>query len=191
MSALGLEIAHELINALLVLSFAEAGQVCVEGGGDRTAVTEINLDLPKVLPLFKEIRGVRMAQGVHVRVFLDATGQQGKTESALESCVLDVFGCGGRTVMSLPLGRKEQSGVAMGFPLLTEQFEGALGQRNIAVAISFAAPDVEEHALGVDIAHLQAQAFAQTESTGVDRGQADTLIESLNLGENLADLGGG
>jgi hypothetical protein len=61
--------------------------------------------------------------------------------------------------------------------------------RDVAVAIAFAAADVQEQALGVDIAHLQAQAFAQTESAGIDRGQADAVIEGLDLGEDGADLG--
>jgi hypothetical protein len=50
--------------------------------------------------------------------------------------------------------------MAMGFPLLAQQVQSALGQRHVTVAIAFAAPDVEQHALGVDVAHLQAQAFA-------------------------------
>ena len=45
----------------------------------------------------------------------------------------------------------------VGFPLLAEQFQGALGQGHVAVAIAFAAADVEEHAFGIDVADLQAQ----------------------------------
>jgi hypothetical protein len=62
MSALGLEVAHHLIDALLVLSFAEASQVRVERGDRRVAVTEIDLELAQVLALLKEVRGVRVSQ---------------------------------------------------------------------------------------------------------------------------------
>jgi hypothetical protein len=44
--------------------------VRVEGGDGRIGVTEIDLELTEVLALLKKISGVRMAQGVHVRVFL-------------------------------------------------------------------------------------------------------------------------
>jgi hypothetical protein len=78
--------------------------------------------------------------------------------------------------------------MAMSLPLLAEQFQGALGQGHIAVAVAFATPDVEEHAFGVDVAHLEAQAFTQTEAAGVNGGQADAVIEPLDLGEDAADF---
>ena len=84
MCAVGLEIAHEVVDAFLVLSFAEARQMRVEGGDGRIAVTEINLDLTEVLALLKEVRGVGMAKGVDVRGLLDAAGLEGQAEGALQ-----------------------------------------------------------------------------------------------------------
>ena len=57
----GSEIVHEAIQELLVLGFAEAGQVGVEGGDDRTFVPEIDLNLAEVLPLLQQMRGVGMS----------------------------------------------------------------------------------------------------------------------------------
>ena len=125
-----------------------------------------------------------------MRVLVDAAGFQGQAESPLQRGVRERLGSGRRSVMPLPLGGKEQRGMAMGLPLLAQQFQRALRQGDVAVAIAFAAADVQEQALGVDIAHLQAQAFAQTESAGIDRGQADAVIEGLDLGEDGADFGG-
>jgi hypothetical protein len=61
MGALALEIAHELIEAFLVLSFAQARQVRVNRRHGRAFVAEIDLDLTEVLALFQEVRGVRMS----------------------------------------------------------------------------------------------------------------------------------
>jgi hypothetical protein len=79
----------------------------------------------------------------------------------------------------------------MSLPLLAEQFQGALRQGHIAVAVAFATPDVEEHAFGVDVAHLQTQAFTQAEPAGIDGGKADAMIKALHFSEDLANLGSG
>jgi hypothetical protein len=55
------EILHEAIQEFLVLGLAEAGQVGVEGGDDRTFMSEVDLDLAEVFPLFQQMRGVGMS----------------------------------------------------------------------------------------------------------------------------------
>jgi len=60
MSAGVLEVAHELVQALLVLGLAQAGQVGVEGRHGRALVAQINLNLAQVLALLKEMGGVGM-----------------------------------------------------------------------------------------------------------------------------------
>ena len=81
--------------------------------------------------------------------------------------------------------------MAMGFPLLAQQFQGALGQRHVTVTIALTATDVEEHALGVDVAHLETETFTQTQAAGVDGRQANAVIEFLDFGQEAADFGGG
>ena len=50
--------------------------------------------------------------------------------------------------------------MAVGFPLFAQEQQGALGQGDVAVAIAFARADVQEHASGIDVGNLEAQAFA-------------------------------
>jgi hypothetical protein len=50
---------------------------------------------------------------------------------------------------------------------------------------------VQEHALRINVADLQAQAFAQAQAAGVDGAQTDALIQQSNTRENAADLTGG
>lgn len=128
---------------------------------------------------------------MHMRGLLHAAGLESEAKAPLQSRAAHRLGGGGSPLTSsLTFGREQEGGMAMGLPELAEQFQGALGQGHVAIAIAFAATDVEEHALRIDVAHLQAQAFAQPESTGVDGGQADAVIQGLDLGQDLADLGG-
>ena len=60
-----------------MLGFAEAGQVRVNGGDDRTLVAEIDLDLAEIFALLQQMCGVGVAQGMDVRVLGEATGLEG------------------------------------------------------------------------------------------------------------------
>jgi hypothetical protein len=81
--------------------------------------------------------------------------------------------------------------MAMRFPELAQKQERALGQRDVTILIAFATPDVEEPAFGINVADLEAQPFAQTQATGVDRGQGNAMIQGGNGGEDAAGFGGG
>ena len=50
---------------------------------------------------------------------------------------------------------------------------------------------MEETALGVHVAHFQAQGFAQAQAAGIDRGQGDAVIQGGHGHEDAAHLGGG
>lgn len=50
---------------------------------------------------------------------------------------------------------------------------------------------MKKHAFAVDVADFNFDAFAQAQTARVNGGQADAMVESLNLGEDLADLLGG
>jgi len=92
---------------------------------------------------------------------------------------------------SLAAGRKDPGGMAVGFPLFPQEFQRALGQRHVAVAVALAPADVQEPALGIDVAHLQAQAFAQPQAAGVDEGEPNAMIQGGHGGQEAAHLGGG
>ena len=60
MSQRALEVAHKPVQAFLMLGFAEAGQVRVEGRHGRALVAQIDLDLAEILTLLQEVGGVRV-----------------------------------------------------------------------------------------------------------------------------------
>jgi hypothetical protein len=174
-----------------MLSFTETGQVRVEGGHGRTLVAQIDLDLAEVLALLKEMRGVRVAQCVWMGGFLNTAGSERQAESPLHSGAAEGFAGRGCALTAVAFSREEQGRMAMGFPLLAQQLQGALGKGHVTVAIAFASPNVEEHAPGIDVAYLEPEPFSQTQSAGVDGGQADALTQALHLAEDLADFRSG
>ena len=174
-----------------MLGLAEAGQVSVEGGDRRAAVTEINLDLAEVLPVFEQMGGVGMAQRVDMGVLLDAAGAQGQTEGALEGGAAHRLGGGGGAQAVVAFAREQQRGMAMSFPQRAQEVERALRQRNVTIRVALAAANVEQHPFGVDVADFQRQAFTEPQTAGIDRGQGDPVIQGGNGGEDLAHLAGG
>jgi len=185
------EVAHQGIEPLLVLGLAEGGQVGIDGRDHRAAMTEVDLELAQVFALFEEVGGVGMAQGVDRGVLLDAAGIEGQAEGALECGAAHRLGGGAGALATVALGGEQQLGMAMGTPQLAEQIQGALRQRNEAVAVSFATADVKEHPTRIDVGHVEVEGFAQAQAAGIDGAQSDAVVESGHRCENTADLLGG
>ena len=121
--------------------------------------------------------------------------------SGLTFCGMDVWRLnkvhGGRVGISFPGSQvairrmgKRQRGQHI-FPLLTEQLQSARGQRHITVLVAFATPDMQKHALGIDVAHLQAQAFSQAQAAGVNGGETNAMIEGRDLLQHAPHFAGG
>ena len=109
-----------------------------------------------------------LAQGVDVRLLFDAAGLEGEAEGPLQRGAAHRFGGGAGALAAMALGGKEQCGMAMRFPLLAQEQQGALGQWDVAIPIAFASPDVEKHPFGIDVTDLEIQTFAQAQPTGVN-----------------------
>jgi hypothetical protein len=174
-----------------MLRFAEAGQVRVNGSDDRALVSEVDLDLTEVLPLLQQMRRIGMAQGMDVRLFGDGAGLEGETKGPLQRGAGHRLGGGACSLTTVTLSGKEQDGMAVGFPLFTQEQQRAFGQGHVAILVAFAGTDVQEHALRIDIADLQAKPFTQAQAAGVDGGQSDAMIQGGNNGEDAAHFRSG
>lgn len=174
-----------------MLRLAETGQMRVDRGDHRAGVAEIDLDLTQVLALFEQVRGVGMAQGMDVGVLFDAAGFERQAEGALQGGALDRFGGHGRAASGMTFAREQERGMAMGFPLFAQEQQRAMRQRHVTVAIAFAGADVQEHALGIHVADLKVQAFAQTQAAGINGGEANAMIPGGHARQDAADFGGG
>ena len=79
----------------------------------------------------------------------------------------------------------------VGEPLLAQQEQGPLGQGNVAIVLAFAAAEVEQPALAIDVADFQAQAFAQAQAARVNERQTNPMIQRGDGGQHAANLGNG
>ena len=173
-----------------MLGLAKARQVRVDDGGGGALVAEVDLNLAQVLALFEQVRGVTVAQRVDVRGLLDAAGLEGETEGALQGGAAHGFGGRARALAVVPLGGKEQRGMAVRLPLLAQEQERAVGQRDVAILIALAGADVEQPPFGINVADLEAQALAQPQAAGVNEDQTDLLIQRGHGRQEAAHLGG-
>ena len=173
-----------------MLGFTEAGQVGVDDGGGGAFVAEVDLDLAEVLAAFEQVGGVTVTQGVDVGLFFDATGFEGEAEGALERGAAHRFGGGGGALAAVALGGEEQNRMAMTFPLISQQQQSAFGQGDVTIALAFAGADMQEQALRIHIRDLEPQPFAQAQAAGVDRDQADAVIQGGDGREEAAHFGG-
>ncbi len=123
-------------------------------------------------------------------ILLDATGAQGQAKAALESGALHGASRRGSAQAVVAFGREDPAWVPVGAPELAQQFERALGQGHVTVAVAFARPDVEEHALRINVADFQLEGFAQAQPTGIDGRQGHAVVQGLDLRQDPANLGG-
>lgn len=154
-------------------------------------MAEVDLDLAQVLALLQQVGGVGMAQRVDVSGLGHAAGFERQAEGSLERGVAHRLGRGfGAVAAALALGWKQESGITMGFPLFPQQQESALRQGNVAIIVTLAGANVQEHALRIDVANFQAQPFTQAQAAGIDDGQTNPMIQRGDLGQDAADFGG-
>lgn len=72
--------------------------------------------------------------------------------------------------------------MAMSEPVLAQQMEGRLGQRDVAVLGALTAVDMDHHALAVDVGDFEMPRFVKAQATGVDGGEKDVVGEVFDLG---------
>lgn len=152
-------------------------------------MAEVGLDQAQVDPGLEQMGGVGVAQGVGVGPLADATLPEGPPEGGLEARA----GHGARILREAggqPAaggGWEQPVRRAMGPPVLAEQPEGLLRQRDVAIPPALAV-DVELHAGAVYLGHLQPGPLHQAQPAGVERRQADAVDRDTHLGEDAADL---
>jgi hypothetical protein len=186
----GLEVAHELVNALLVLGLTEGGQVSIDDRGRGAVMAQVDLELAEVFALLQEMSRIGMTQRMDMGGFFDAAGAQGQTEAALQRGAAHWLGRGASPQAAVAFGWEEPAGMPVGAPELAQPFESALRQGHVAVAVAFAGADVEEHPLRIDVADFQPEGFAQTQTAGVNCGQGHPMVQGGDPGDHLAHFAG-
>ena len=172
-----------------MLGFAQAGQVGINHRRHRAAMAQVGLDLAQVLPLFEQVRGIGMAQGVDVGRFGHPAGLKRQPEGPLQRGAAHGLGRRARPLAAVAFGGKEKAGVTMGFPLLAQKLQRALRQWHVTILVTLAGTDVQEHAFRINVGNLEAQAFTQTQAAGVNGRQAHPLVQGGDGGQEAAHFG--
>jgi hypothetical protein len=66
--------------------------------------------------------------------------------------------------------REKPDRMAVGEPVLAKQFQGGLGQPDIAIFAAFTLMNMDHHAAAIDIRDLQADALLQAQPARVNGG---------------------
>ena len=99
---------------------------------------------------FEEVRGVAVAEGVHVGPLVDAAALDRPGERALERRGMNRRRRRSAGAAPARVGGKEPDGIAMRAPEVAEQREGGIRKRDESIAAAFSAADVEQLARAVD-----------------------------------------
>jgi hypothetical protein len=184
-----IESLHHVVDQLAGIFLTFLGQVEIEHGGFETGVAEVALDDPQVDAGFEEMGGVGMAQGVDRNAFFEHPSlplglAKGILDAALSHGLGGLFGIGCFVAASW----KNETGMAMSEPVLAQQMEGGLGQRDVTILGTLAAVDMDHHAPAVDVGDFEMAGFVKAQAAGVDGGEKDVVREVFHLGQNASDF---
>jgi hypothetical protein len=183
------ESLHYLIDQLAGILLTLLGKVKIDHRGFELGMAHVSLDDPQVDSGFEEVSGIGVAEGMNGdSLFSDSSSHLGPTEDPLDTA----FGHGRRSVVCSSAvtanGREEEARVAVGPPIASEQMEGGLRERDIAILGTLAAVDMDHHAAGVDVGDFEMESFMKPQAAGVDGREIDIIVESLDLGKNASDF---
>src|ERR1044071_1865516 len=135
---------HQAIDGISCSVTNLPGQMGVDGGRARAGMAEVLLDEAEIDTVFEQVGGVGVAQGVDVGALIQTAPLDGVTESALQTVASDRSAVMGDGVLDAVSGggRKEPDGRAMRAPVVSQQLESGVGQRDLAVLAPLA-PDVK------------------------------------------------
>src|SRR6266508_6108603 len=124
--------------------------------------------------------GIRMSEGMHGGSFVDPSFLQGCLEGALHPAFT-------HGLLALSYGRgKHPEWMAMSQPVLAQHFQTSHGQGDTAILASFPLLDMQQLAFPIDLFDLQLHPFQQTQPTGVDRGETNSIWATMDMCQDTA-----
>jgi hypothetical protein len=152
-------------------------------------MAHVFLDDAEVDAGLQEVGGVGVAQGMNGDAFFADSGiRLGPAECALDT----TFGHGSLSFLCsfavAAQGWEEELRMAVGYPIVAEQVEGGLGERDVTILGAFATVDMDHHAGGVDIGDFEMESFVKSEAAGVYGGKIGIVLEGLDSGQNASDF---
>src|SRR5215510_13177379 len=118
-----------------------------------------------------------VTKSVNRGALVDAALFEGRAEGVLHAALRHRLGCLREVDMVATFGGEDQDWITMRGPIVTEQFERALGQWNITVLVALAVADMDHHPRAVDVWNCEADAFLQTQPAGIDGRETDAIAQ--------------
>jgi hypothetical protein len=183
------ESLHYLIDQLTGILLTFLGKVEIDHGGFELGMAHVSLDDPQVDSSFEKMGGIGMTQAMNGdSLFVNSSSNLGATEGPLDT----TFGHGRRSlpgsITASAESWEEEAGVTVGGPIASEQLEGGLGERDVAILGPLAAVDMDHHAGGIDIGDFEVETFVKPEAAGVDGRKIGVVLEGFDLGKNGSDF---
>ena len=152
-------------------------------------MAHVSLDDPQVDSGFEKMGGIGVTQGMNGdSLFVDSSSDLGPAEGALDTA----FGHGRGSVLcsitASAKSREEEAGVTVGDPIASEQLEGGLGERDVAILGALSTVDMDHHAGGIDIGDFEVETFVESQAAGIDGGEIGVILEGFDLGKNGSDF---
>jgi hypothetical protein len=152
-------------------------------------MAHVSLDDPQIDSGFEKMGGIGVAEGMNGDTFfLDSSSNLGPPEGALYTTLgHGKLGLLGSIAISAK-GREEEARMAVGPPIVAEQMECGLGEREVAILGPLSTVDMDHHAAGVDIGDFEVETFVKSQSTGIDGGKIGIILERFDTGQNASDF---
>ena len=127
------------------------------------------LNEPEVDAEFHQMGGIGMSESPDRCAFVDPAFSEGAAEGVLDIIDIGWFCSSGEIVVASSAGgRKDPSGISIGFVPISEFGEYSPGQRHISVFSPFSLLDVNDHALAVNVCNFEPASSAKPQSIGTD-----------------------
>jgi hypothetical protein len=143
-------------------------------------MTQKPLDRTQLHSVLNQVSGV----GVTQRVARDVLGNAGLAAGGLDALADRV----GRYVSSHAGRWKQPRRRAILPPVDPQEFQGSLGQRHVAVLVALGVPDVDDHALAVDVFGSKCDGLRDPQAAAVHHHRAHSRFGALDSGQQTSDF---
>jgi hypothetical protein len=133
---------HQGIDDAIGMLMALSCEMEIDHGGVQGIVAEVFLDSTDVDAGLKEMSGIAVPECVNGDSFCEFELFKNASQSPLNGGIAHWLLCTGTLIASPSEPRKDPFGVSMGSPVLTQDIEGGVWQRDITVFSALAPVDM-------------------------------------------------
>lgn len=146
------------------------------------------LNEAKVDSGFQQMSRPGMAKRMDTGKLIDPALLESFLEGNLNAALWHGFGGTGHVNAASTRSREDEEGIAVSYPVASEDLQSVLRKGDKAVFGSLAMSHMDEHAGAVDVGDPKVSAFLQTQATRVDGSQTGPVAGQTDEAQDLANL---